>query len=220
MARARHALRLVRRSPLLPRAACELAIIFALLALTGCRDSAEPPTFYSAVFEEAPLAPEIFLSDQFGAPFRLDNHDGQVVLLTFGYTHCPDVCPLTIVAWATARKELGEDGENLAYVFVTVDPERDSSERIGQYLEHFSIPVLGLTGTQDALAQVWADYGIYVEKGELIGDDPASYAMAHSAVTYVIDSGGRIRLAFPYLFPMEQIIHDLRLILEEKVKKS
>lgn len=205
---------------------------FVLAALTlvavACSDSsppaevvqpaATPPmavgeTYYSLVIDRERIAEDIELTDQSGARFRLSEYTDGPVLITFGYTRCPDVCPLTVANWVQAVELMGEAAEDYSFLFVTIDPERDTVEQLANYLESFDLPVVGLTGDSEAMAKVWSDYSIYVEKGEVDAD--GGYAMGHSSATFVIDAGGLIRLAFPHVFSAEKIAHDLTLLLAE-----
>ncbi len=170
-------------------------------------------TYYSMVIEEERIAADIALTDHSGAPFRLSDYADGPVLITFGYTHCPDVCPLTLANWSRAAERMGVAAEDYSYIFVTVDPQRDTVEYLATYLESFDLPVVGLTGDSAAMADVWSDYGVYVEQGEV--DANGGYAMAHTSATWVIDPAGRVRLAFPHIFSDEKIAHDLTLLSEE-----
>lgn len=198
-----------------------LAGALALLA-AACRGDTSGTTtapaggeFRAFVAETPVQVADFTLSDQFGEPFRLSDQRGKVVLLFFGYTYCPDICPNTLVTLSDVYRELEDAGDRVAYVFVSVDPERDTPERLREFLALFDLPIVGLTGDEEALASVWASYGVFVEKEELAGSDPADYGISHTSAIYAIDPHGRLRLMFPYNFPPEDIVHDVRILLEE-----
>jgi len=134
------------------------------------------------------------------------------VVLFFGYTFCPDVCPLTLSEMVQVRRRLGARAARLRIVFITVDPERDSIERLRTYVGAFDPSVLGLTGDQDALARVREAYGVVAEK-RIVPGTKAAYLIDHSAFVYVVDPEGRLRLMFPFGTSIDDMAHDLALLL-------
>jgi protein SCO1/2 len=135
-----------------------------------------------------------------------------VILLYFGYTSCPDVCPTTLAEFAQVKKQLGPAAQRLRVALVTVDPERDTPKRLRTYARTFDSTFLGLTGTRHTLASVWKAYGVYVQSHR-IPDSSAGYVVDHSATTFVIDANGNLRLAIPFGTSVEDIRHDLQLLL-------
>ncbi len=170
--------------------------------------------FFGGTLDPPRAAPDFTLSDQHGATYRLSEQRGDVVVLFFGYTTCPDVCPTTLAQYRQVKNLLGEDAERVQFVFVTVDPERDDEERLNQYISLFDREFLGLTGDAEALQAVWRDYGVYVERVEA-PDSPVGYWMNHSSVSYVVDAKGDLRLIHLYNTPNDDVVHDLRLLLAE-----
>jgi protein SCO1/2 len=170
---------------------------------------------YQGVLIDPPaLAPDISLVDQDGSPFHLDDQRGKFVLVFFGYTHCPDVCPITLSEFKQVKAALGERAGQVEFVFITVDPERDTPERIQGYLANFDPEFIGLTGTEQQLEEVWRAYGVYQERQD--SGSAAGYLVDHSARTYLIDSQGQWRLNYPFGMGSEKMIRDVEHILKEK----
>lgn len=166
--------------------------------------------------EPFPPATDFALTRANGDAFQLSAHRGNLVLLFFGYTSCPDVCPTTLAELNLALEELKpEDAEQIKVVFVTVDPARDTPERIQEYVDHFNANFVGLSGTESELAQVWNGYGIFRQVAEGSSASAAGYLVDHTARVTLIDRGGNLRISFPYDAPVEDIVHDLKLMLKE-----
>lgn len=141
-------------------------------------------------------------------------HDlqGKVVALFFGYTQCPDICPLTMNVMSQAATILGKDAEQVRFLFVTVDPERDSVSSLGTYLSRWDqVNVTGLTGSQDQLASVYAEYTVAIEK---VPRANGAYSVNHSALTWLIDQSGTIRAYLPMGAPGEDLANDIRYLLK------
>lgn len=167
-----------------------------------------------AVIENPQPAPEISLMDANGSRFQISQQRGQLVYLFFGYTNCPDVCPTTLSEMKQLRARLGTQADQVRFVFITVDPERDTPERLRVYLSAFDPQIVGLTGGLEELQPVWQAYGIGQEiQGE---KSSAGYLVAHSSRTYVIDRQGRLRASYAFGTPLEDIESDLRYLLKER----
>jgi len=135
--------------------------------------------------------------------------------LFFGYTSCPDVCPTTLAELNMTLEKLGEErAKEVQVLFVTVDPERDTPERVQEYVDHFNSNFIGLSGTESELADVWRDYGVFRETVE--GTSAAGYLVNHTARITLIDKDGNLRLSYAFNTPVDSIVHDLKLILNEK----
>lgn len=165
----------------------------------------------AGVFEPPRAAPRLSLQSSNGGTLSLAKYRGKVVLLGFGFTHCPQVCPTTLAVLASARKRLGELGRQVQVVYVTVDPERDDAARMREYLSLFDPGFVGGTGTPAQLAAARAAYGVTAERKPM-GD---SYVYAHSSSVYLIDRKGVLRGMMPYGHPAEDYVHDVRALLAE-----
>ena len=173
---------------------------------------AAAPAFRTGALEPPSPAMDFTLQSDTGKPVHLHDWKGNVVLLYFGYTSCPDVCPTTLADLAEVKKQLGPVGQRVRVALVTVDPERDTTERLHVYVQAFDPTFIGLTGTKATLAAVWKAYGVYVQSHRVPGSK-LGYLVDHSATTFAIDPAGRLRLAIPYQTPVTDIRHDLQLLL-------
>jgi len=177
---------------------------------------AKPASFRGTTFGEPyPLASEIELRRSDGSSFRLSELRGNVVLLFFGYTSCPDVCPTTLAELKLTLSELkDEDVAQVKVLFVTVDPKRDTPERVQEYVNRFNPAFVGLSGSQAELEKIWQAYGVYREITQ--GTSAAGYTVDHTARVTVIDQQGNLRISFGFDTPVEDMVHDLKLILKQK----
>ncbi|HEY7364469.1 MAG TPA: SCO family protein [Methylomirabilota bacterium] len=173
---------------------------------------AASPKFRSGVLDPPRPAPDIVLRAHDGTDFRLSRYRGDVVAIAFGYTFCPDVCPTTLAELAQVRARLGPVAKRLRVVFVTVDPERDSPERLRVYTQAFDRTFIGLTGSPEQLAAVQKSYGV-VAKKQAVPGTAAAYLVDHSAFVYVVDAEGRLRLMVPFGTSMVDMTHDISLLL-------
>ena len=164
----------------------------------------EPPT----------AAPDFTLTDHHGAPFTLSRARGNVVLLFFGFTSCPDICPTTLGSIKSALLPLGTDAQRVRVAMVTVDGARDTPDVLGPFMAAFDPGFLGLSGTSQELASVYRLYGIEVTRRDL-PDSALDYTIDHTASLSVIDSAGLVREVFFHGTPLEQMTADLRLLLRE-----
>jgi len=180
----------------------------AVVLLSAC----QPYRFKGTEYINPQPAPDFDLARSDGGELRLSDQQGRVVLLFFGFTSCADVCPATLGDARRILEELGDDAKQTQYLFVTVDPDRDTPEVLQKYLAAFDPAIVGLTGPPDTLAQVWKDYGIYVEKVPLQGS-PGEYDVTHTARVFVIDAEGRLRLSYSFGTPYEDILQDVRSLL-------
>jgi protein SCO1/2 len=138
---------------------------------------------------------------------------GKAVLLFFGYTSCPDVCPTTLAELKQALERLGQEkAQQVQVVFVTVDPERDTPERVQEYVDHFNPNFIGLSGSESELVPVWQKYGVFREIVD--GTSAAGYIVNHTARVTLIDQYGNLRVSFAFETPVEDIVHDLKLLLK------
>jgi protein SCO1 len=184
---------------------CSLA-----LAAAGC-DGA--PKFRSTDITGVDYGKSLGLADPGGRVRQLEEFRGKAVVLFFGFTHCPDVCPTTLADISTALKSLGPDAERVQVLFITVDPERDRPEDLAKYVGAFDPRFIALRGDPAATQRVAKDFKIYYEKRKQ-GD---TYTVDHSSQSYVIDPQGRLRLLVRPDRLSTDLAADLRTLLNEKV---
>jgi len=201
-------------------ASCLLAAVLA--SSCGSTDSKAPRGgsaaehfFRGALVWETPVAPDFTLTDQLGRPFRLADQRGRVVLIFFGFVHCPDVCPATLSTWAKVAKRLGDARREVRFVFITVDPERDTGERMGRHLSIFGSDFLGLTGTPEELDAVYRAYGVTHRKLNLF-ESAGGYVMEHTSQTFLIDLEGILRLKYDFDTPSDDVFADVRWLLDHR----
>ena len=193
-----------RAAPLL------LSLLMASVAAAPASASAAP-ALKAGVFEPPRAAPEFSLRGSDGAALTLARYRGKVVLMSFGYTHCAAVCPVTLATLAEARKSLGNAADAVQVIFVTVDPERDDVARMKVYMAAFDASFVGATGTPDALAAMRRSYGVTARKqGTSDG-----YVMDHSSSIYLIDRTGKLRAQMPYGHSAGDFVHDIKLLLAQ-----
>jgi len=186
--------------------------VVVALVLLALPCAAADSSFRTGSLDPPSPASDFTLRTDEGKPFHLHDWRGNVILLYFGYTSCPDVCPTTLAEFAEVKKQLGPAAQHLRVALVTVDPERDTPQRLRTYTRAFDPTFLGVTGSRDALAAVWKAYGIYVQSHRVPGSSEG-YVVDHTATTLVIDAKGNLRLAIPFGTPVEDIRHDLQLLL-------
>lgn len=184
-----------------------LGLPLAWLALSAA--AAGDASFVAGVFDPPRAAPEFSLRGSDGSELELSRYRGKVVILGFGFTSCPDVCPTTLSTLAQARRKLEADGDLVQVVYITVDPERDDAERLRKYLAAFDPTFVGGTGTPDELAAVRREYGIAAARKDVGAD----YVFSHSSYTYLIDREGSLRALMPYGQAPDDYVHDIRLLL-------
>ncbi len=173
-----------------------------------------PQKFNGIVMQSSEPMSDFSLTAHTGEPVRLYDFHDKVVLLYFGYTYCPDVCPATLGELAKAIRSLKpEDREQVQVLMVTVDPERDSAEVLGQYLSHFDPSFLGLTGTDEEIAAAATPFGIYYQKSE--GSVESGYLVDHTATVAAMDKDGYLRLLYPFNTPGEEIAADLKRLIKD-----
>lgn len=173
-----------------------------------------PYTFQGSLIDPPVKAPQFKLSEVNGEQFQLSDLDGQVVIMFFGYTSCPDVCPVTLTDFLQIRSKLGDKADKVSFVFITVDPERDTAERMKKYLTNFDPEIIGLTGERSELEAVWAKYGVYAAKVE--GGSGENYLMDHSSRIYVIDPQGNLLLTYLFGTDYQVIAEDVRYLVSRQ----
>ena len=187
-----------------------MALSISAAGLPGC--APEKPQFKSIDLTGADYAQGFSLPDQNGQLRTLKDFADKVVVVFFGFTQCPDVCPTSLAELAQVKQMLGADGNKLQAVFITVDPERDTPELLKAYMANFDPSFLALRPTPDQLPQVAKDFKLYYKK--VAGKSKGSYSMDHSAGSYVFDGDGRIRLYSRYGAGADVLASDIRLLLK------
>jgi protein SCO1 len=184
------------------------SIITCSLLLAACHGE---PKFKSTDITGADYGRTLELTDHTGRPRRLEDFRGKALVLFFGFTHCPDICPTTLADLSQAIKQLGPDAQRVQVLFVTVDPERDTREALAKYVTAFDPRFLGLSGNAAATQKVAKEFKIYYERRKT-GD---TYSVDHSAQSYVIDPQGRLRLLVRAERIAADLPDDLRTLLQE-----
>ncbi len=188
--------------------AVALSITAGLLA--AC--SPGKPSFRSIDLTGADYAQDFSLPDHNGQLRTLKDFGGKIVVVFFGFTQCPDVCPTSMADLAQVKQLLGADGDKLQGIFITVDPERDTPALLKGYMANFDPTFLALRPTPEQLVQIAKDFKIYYKKVE--GKTPTSYTLDHSAGSYVYDTKGQLRLYNRYGAGAEVLASDIRLLLK------
>jgi protein SCO1 len=182
-----------------------------LLVLAACSGGA--PKFKGSDITGADYGRGFALTDQYGHLRHLDDFRGKVVVLLFGYTHCPDVCPTTLAAIAQVMRQLGPDASRVQVLFATLDPQRDTRSVLGQYVAAFDPHFLGLYGDAAAMRRTAKEFKIFYQKEP--GETPDIYSLDHSSQSYVFDTGGRLRLIERADEISIALPHDIRVLLKE-----
>ena len=193
---------------------CHKALFISIFALFFAACAPDKPQFKSVDLTGADYAKDFVLPDQNGKTRSVKDFAGKVVVVFFGFTQCPDVCPTSMAELAGIKKSLGADGDKLQAIFISVDPERDTPEILKAYMGNFDPTFLALRPSTEQLPVVAKDFKIYYKKVE--GRTATSYSMDHSAGNYVYDPQGRLRLYSRYGSGPDAFISDIRLLLKGK----
>ncbi len=181
-----------------------------VLGLAAC-DRAAAPSFNGIDITGAAYAQQLDLPDTDGRLRHLSDFKGKVVVVFFGYTQCPDVCPTTMLELAQVKQALGADGERVQGVFVTIDPARDTPSVLKAYVQNFSPDFIALRGSDEQTQAAAKAFKVFYAK--VPGDTPGGYTMDHTAGSFVFDPQGRVRLFTRYGAGAEALTHDLKLLL-------
>lgn len=190
------------------------AVLLSALAavpLAGCDKLATKPNFQNTDVTGLDYARAFNLTDYNGKPRTLADFKGKVVVLFFGYTQCPDVCPTTLAEMAAAMKELGAQADQVQVLFVTLDPERDTPDLLKNYVPQFDKRFLGLYGTPDQIARTAKEFKVFYTK--VPGSSPDQYSIDHTAGSYVFDKDGKLRLFVRHGQGPGPLVHDIRQLL-------
>ncbi|MCA3155836.1 MAG: SCO family protein [Burkholderiales bacterium] len=195
---------MLRRQALL-----KISAVCAALALSGCTPST--PTFQNTDITGADFGKNFTLTDHTGKTRSLSDYQGKVVLIFFGFTQCPDVCPTTLAELSEVMKKLGSGADRVQVLFITVDPERDTQTVLGQYVPAFDPRFVGLTGSVEQIAAVAKDFKAFYQK---VPTPNGSYTVDHFSGMYAFDATGRIRLFIRYRAPMDSVVADVKTLLK------
>lgn len=195
-----------------------LAAISSSVLLGGCDQlgfgNTAKPAFKGVDLTGAEYARQLNLSDQDGQPRTLGDFKGKVLVVFFGFTQCPDVCPTTMAELAQVKKALGPDGDRVQGIFVTVDPERDTAALLKAYLASFDPSFVALRGSEEQTKAVAKEFKVYYAK--VPGKTEGSYTMDHTAASFLFDAQGRVRVFSRYGSGAQALTDDLKLLLAEK----
>lgn len=195
----------------LPRILRIALLALALAGLAACGQ--QKPTFQNIdVTGGSEFGKDFKLTDHTGKERTLADFKGKAVVMFFGYTHCPDVCPTTMVEWKNVMEQLGPDADRVQVLFITVDPERDTQQLLAQYVPAFDPRFLGMRPADEAaLRQLTKDFKVFYAK--VPGSAPGNYTVDHSAGSYVFDPEGRLRLFIRHGQGTEPIVKDMKQLL-------
>lgn len=186
-----------------------LGLILLRVVSTGSIKA--PHEFHGFILETPEVLGEFTLNDPAGHPVNLSDFRGQVTLVYYGYRHCPDICPATLSELTNMMETLGSKSDQVQVIMVSVDPERDSPEKLAEYVSYFHSDFIGLTGTPDELTAATVPYGIFYEKHE--GTDASGYLIDHSAGVLLFDRQGYLKEMFPFGIQGEKIATDVEYFL-------
>ncbi len=189
-----------------------LGILTVILGLAAGIYFFRPHTFHGTVIQSPEASYDFTLTSAKG-DVSLSDFRGKLVLIYFGYTFCPDICPATLANVGQSLRELGAKADDVQLIMISLDPERDTPEKLAEYVTHFHPSFIGVTGSQDDLAKIASLYGIFYEK--TAGTDNSGYLLNHTATLLVIDREGYLKLVFPFGVTVPEIVDDLKYMLRQ-----
>jgi protein SCO1/2 len=175
--------------------------------------SLTPPSYNGMVLQSPERMGDFTLTSHTEEAVSLSDFRGKIVMLYFGYTYCPDVCPATLIELKNARNQLGKYADDVQIVMVSVDPQRDTPEVLASYLSYFDPSFVGLTGTEEELLAAATPYGVFFEAHE--GTVETGYAIDHTAAVLVIDRDGYLRMMYPFGMTADQMAEDLAYLVRD-----
>lgn len=194
-----------------------LLMAFLAIAAAGVMVAASsgllgPPQLKGTVYPEPRPTPDFTLTNAQGQPVALHDFSDKVVLLYFGYTFCPDVCPTTMAELAKVQRQVDDEGRSLQVIMVSVDPQRDTPQVVQEYVSSFHPTFIGLSGTEAQIAAAAEPLGIYYEAQE--GSAESGYVVDHTARVFLVDQQGELHLSYSFATPAEDIASDLRVLMD------
>ena len=192
-----------------------LFIVTAIIALTILVELVirRPHSFHGSVINPPLPVTDFSLPTANNKVFRLSDQKGKIVLLFFGYTSCPDVCPVTLATFKQAYERLGDDAQKVRFVMITADPDRDTPEIVSAYTARFNPAFIGLSGDITELEGIWKELGVFVEKQD--SGSAAGYLVSHTASVYVLDQNGNLFMTFPYGTSATDMTNDIVQMLKQ-----
>jgi len=190
-------------------------LIGMILVVTGCQALGAGYEFKGNVFDPPVSLPDFELMDTSGQPFHLSDLEGDLTLIYFGYTFCPDVCPLTMVDVRDALASLETGQERVHVVFISVDPERDTPDVLARYLAAFDSEYIGLTDDYEKIQEVMKPFGVFAQKEE-VTDSAAGYLVSHTSRVYLVGPERELLLTYPFGFEAEDLRSDLAHLLQQQ----
>lgn len=203
-----------------------LALVLLITAIDGIaadnvavdKVTATNTALKSGVFDPPRMAPDFSLPSSLDNQFTLSEQRGKLLVLGFGFSHCPNVCPMTLANLAQTYKNLGALADQVQVVYMTVDPERDTPARLREYLANFNSHFIGVTGSAEELAALRQSYGIIAKKE--VHKNGGTYEVHHSSYIYLIDRDGLLRALVPFGKSADDITHDIKILLQEKTQQA
>lgn len=189
------------------------SLLFLLLAFAGCDGQQNARKFVSVDITGAEFGKNFQLTDHTGQKRTLADYKGNLVVMFFGYTNCPDVCPTTMSEMNQVLALLGNDAKRVKVLFVTVDPARDTQALLSKYVPGFNPEFIGLYGTEAETAQISKDYRVFYQKSK--PNASGNYSVDHSAGSYIYDTDGNLRLYVKYGESAANIAHDMQELLRK-----
>lgn len=185
-----------------------LPVALLLLATTSC---GEPP-WEGVSMEPAPAIPAFSFSLPSGEVISTAPVEGRPTFVFFGYTHCPDICPVTLADWARAKAQLGADGDRVRWLFVSIDPERDTPAVADAYAKQFHPAFVGLSGDSTTVANMQAAFSVASYQTPGVTDD--EYLMAHASQSFLVDDEGTLRTMYSFNSGVDAMVADLKRVLK------
>lgn len=175
----------------------------------------KPYTFNGTVIEPPLPVDDILLKTGNNETFRLSDQNGKITLLFFGYTNCPDICPTTLAEFKQVYEKLGDNAQNVQFVMITADPERDTPDRLSEFVSFFNPVFIGLSGERSELEKVYKEFSVFVEKQD--SGSAAGYLVSHTSSVFVLDKETNLRITFPYGTSANEMTDDITQLLNENL---
>jgi len=190
-----------------------LISLFGVIVLITSFFLIEPYKIKGSEITTSVQAPKFTLDSSQGNLFSLEEHRGKFLILFFGYSYCPDICPTTLYKLKTVKEELGKNSDQVDVIFITVDPKRDTQDKLAKYLQSFDDSFYGLTGDESELEPVWKGYGVF--RQENLAEGSIDYLVDHSTRLYLIDKGGNLKATYFVDVTVSDLVSDLKYLIKK-----